>query len=150
MSFICLEQLKPNTCADNLLILYLTSIQNATNMPGIWHCIDEFIFHVKFLCFFFQWVGNIDLTANDQADANIIVDKDAGWTEQESAILDQLQGLLSTNQLDAVICVAGKYIQENCVFFFQNIYFDMSFFSVFIQADGPEEMQTKIWQKMPN
>lgn len=57
---------------------------------------------------FLQWVGNIDLNANDQADANIIVDKDAGWTEQESAILNQLQGLLNTNQLDAVICVAGR------------------------------------------
>lgn len=55
-----------------------------------------------------KWVGNIDLSANDQADANIIVDKEAGWSEQESAILDQLQGLLNTNQLDAVICVAGK------------------------------------------
>ncbi|XP_031618953.1 dihydropteridine reductase [Contarinia nasturtii] len=59
------------------------------------------------------WVGNIDLTANDQADANIIVDKEAGWTEQESAILDQLQGLLNTNQLDAVICVAGGWAGGN-------------------------------------
>jgi len=59
------------------------------------------------------WVGNIDLTANDQADANIIVEKDAGWTEQESAILDQLQGLLKTNQLDAVICVAGGWAGGN-------------------------------------
>lgn len=55
-----------------------------------------------------QWVGNIDLNANDQADANIIVDKDAGWTDQETSIINQLQGLLSSNQLDAVICVAGN------------------------------------------
>lgn len=39
------------------------------------------------------------------------MDKDAGWTEQESAILNQLQGLLSTNQLDAVICVAGRLLR---------------------------------------
>lgn len=51
------------------------------------------------------------MNANDQADANIIVDKDAGWTEQESAILNQLDGLLSTNQLDAVICVAGRLLR---------------------------------------
>lgn len=57
-----------------------------------------------------KWVGSIDLNANDQADANIVVDKDAGWVEQETAILDQLQGILDTNKLDAVICVAGNNI----------------------------------------
>lgn len=62
---------------------------------------------------FLQWVGSIDLNANDQADANIIVDKDAGWTEQESSILNQLQGMLDTNQLDAVICVAGGWAGGN-------------------------------------
>lgn len=41
------------------------------------------------------------------------MDKDAGWTEQESTILNQLQGLLNTNQLDAVICVAGRFL--HCV-----------------------------------
>ncbi|XP_055302824.1 dihydropteridine reductase [Sitodiplosis mosellana] len=59
------------------------------------------------------WVGSIDLNANDQADANIIVDKDAGWIDQETLILDQLQGLLNSNQLDAVICVAGGWAGGN-------------------------------------
>lgn len=54
-------------------------------------------------------MGSIDLNANDQADANIIVDKDAGWIEQETAILSELKGLLNTNELDAVICVAGIF-----------------------------------------
>lgn len=53
------------------------------------------------------------MNANDQADANIIVDANAGWVEQESAILDQLQGLLNSNQLDAVICVAGGWAGGN-------------------------------------
>lgn len=59
------------------------------------------------------WVGSIDLNANDQADANIIVDKEAGWVEQETAILSQLQNLLDSNQLDAVICVAGGWAGGN-------------------------------------
>jgi len=53
------------------------------------------------------------LNANDQADANIIVDKDAGWAEQETLILGQLDGLLSSNKLDAVICVAGGWAGGN-------------------------------------
>lgn len=48
------------------------------------------------------------MNANEQADANIIVDKDAGWVEQESSILKELQGILDASKLDAVICVAGK------------------------------------------
>lgn len=66
------------------------------------------LFNVLFFQCILQWVGSIDLNANDQADANIIVDKEAGWVDQETAILSQLQGLLDSNQLDAVICVAGK------------------------------------------
>lgn len=53
-------------------------------------------------------MGSIDLNKNDLADANIIVDKDAGWVDQETNILNQLEGILDANKLDAVICVAGK------------------------------------------
>ena len=59
-----------------------------------------------------QWVGSIDLNANEQADANIIVDKDAGWVEQEGSILKELQSILDTQQLDAVICVAGMWCES--------------------------------------
>lgn len=54
------------------------------------------------------------MNANDQADANIIVDKDAGWIDQETLILEKLENLLSSNQLDAVICVAGE-----CIYLFR-------------------------------
>jgi dihydropteridine reductase len=57
--------------------------------------------------FFPQWVGSIDLTQNDQADANIIVDRDADWTGQETSVLDQVGSALQGDKLDAVICVAG-------------------------------------------
>lgn len=52
------------------------------------------------------------MNANDQADENIIVDKDAGWVDQETNILNQLQRILDSSQLDAVICVAGKKTQS--------------------------------------
>lgn len=57
-------------------------------------------------------MGSIDMNANDQADANIIVDKDAGWIDQETKILNELQGILNESQLDAVICVAGKCVHS--------------------------------------
>lgn len=57
------------------------------------------------------------MNANDQADANIIVDKDAGWVDQESNILNQLQGILDSSQLDAVICVAGETLYFHILFF---------------------------------
>lgn len=53
------------------------------------------------------------MSANDLADANIIVDKDAAWMEQETAILNKLRGLLDNSQLDAVICVAGGWAGGN-------------------------------------
>lgn len=37
----------------------------------------------------FQTVLNIDLSGNDQADNNIIVDGSKNWTEQEESILSQ-------------------------------------------------------------
>lgn len=74
----------------------------------------DLVFDINILFrFLLQWVGSIDLSANDLADANIIVDKDAAWVEQETAILNQLRGLLDNSQLDAVICVAGGWAGGN-------------------------------------
>lgn len=60
-----------------------------------------------------QWVGSIDRSANETADANIIVPSESGWTEQESTILNELSNLLKGEQLDAVICVAGGWAGGN-------------------------------------
>jgi hypothetical protein len=38
--------------------------------------------HKIFYLFLFQWVASIDLKANDQADANILVKHDENWVEQ--------------------------------------------------------------------
>ncbi|KAK7873319.1 hypothetical protein R5R35_011375 [Gryllus longicercus] len=59
------------------------------------------------------WVGSIDLKANDQADANILVKHDESWIEQEISVLSQVQELLKGDKIDAVICVAGGWAGGN-------------------------------------
>lgn len=53
------------------------------------------------------------MAPNDSADANITVPKDAGWVEQETVILSELENLLKNDKLDAVICVAGGWAGGN-------------------------------------
>uniref|UniRef100_A0A2M4AQ48 Dihydropteridine reductase n=1 Tax=Anopheles triannulatus TaxID=58253 RepID=A0A2M4AQ48_9DIPT len=59
------------------------------------------------------WVGSIDLTENDAADANIVVDRDADWVAQESAVLSKVEAELKGDSLDAIICVAGGWAGGN-------------------------------------
>lgn len=46
-----------------------------------------------FFLFVLQWVGTIDLAANEEADANVIVSKDANWSSQAEAVMS---GMLFT------------------------------------------------------
>ncbi|CAH1720930.1 hypothetical protein AGLY_006438 [Aphis glycines] len=55
------------------------------------------------------WVGSIDLTQNENANANVIVERDATILEQETQILKELKSVLGSEKLDAVICVAGGW-----------------------------------------
>lgn len=56
----------------------------------------------------------MDMAENEAADANIVVDRDATWTEQESAILAQVKSNLgAAEKLDGVICVAGGWAGGN-------------------------------------
>ncbi|XP_062562123.1 dihydropteridine reductase isoform X1 [Armigeres subalbatus] len=59
------------------------------------------------------WVGCIDLAANESADVNIIVDRDADWVSQEQSVLSQVESSLKGDKLDAVICVAGGWAGGN-------------------------------------
>ncbi|KAK1122841.1 hypothetical protein K0M31_009284 [Melipona bicolor] len=59
------------------------------------------------------WVGCIDMKANDQADANVIVKTDSNWQEQEADILQQVTNILKGNKVDAIICVAGGWAGGN-------------------------------------
>lgn len=50
---------------------------------------------------------------NESADANIIVNKDHSWQEQEDNILKQIKDILQGNKIDGVICVAGGWAGGN-------------------------------------
>lgn len=53
------------------------------------------------------------MNSNDEADLNIIVDRDAGWIEQETNVVSQVGTALNGEKLDAVICVAGGWAGGN-------------------------------------
>lgn len=61
----------------------------------------------------FQWVLSIDLAENEQADANVLVPRDATWEEQETVVLGQVATSLNAEKLDGVICVAGGWAGGN-------------------------------------
>ncbi|XP_067645285.1 dihydropteridine reductase [Eurosta solidaginis] len=59
------------------------------------------------------WVGSIDLNVNEEADASIVIPRDLGWEEQETAVLSKVDEVLAGEKLDAVICVAGGWAGGN-------------------------------------
>jgi len=68
---------------------------------------------ISFLSSQKYWVGSIDMQQNDNANANVIVKRDASLLEQESDILKELDSVLGSDKLDAVICVAGGWAGGN-------------------------------------
>ncbi|KAL7299992.1 dihydropteridine reductase [Trichogramma pretiosum] len=59
------------------------------------------------------WVGSIDMKINEAADANIVINNEHNWLEQEENILSQVKELLGEEKLDGVICVAGGWAGGN-------------------------------------
>ncbi|XP_034945225.1 dihydropteridine reductase [Chelonus insularis] len=59
------------------------------------------------------WVGSIDMKANEAADANVIVNGDHSWKEQETSILAQVKDILKEEKVDGIICVAGGWAGGN-------------------------------------
>ncbi|GAB0097026.1 dihydropteridine reductase [Sergentomyia squamirostris] len=59
------------------------------------------------------WVLSIDMVANESADANVLVERDATWVDQEQHVLTQVGSALSDSKVDAVICVAGGWAGGN-------------------------------------
>jgi len=53
------------------------------------------------------WVLSIDLVASDDADANVVVDPNASWTEQEAMLLSSVSAF--NVSFDAILCVAGGW-----------------------------------------
>ncbi|KAF7393168.1 dihydropteridine reductase [Vespula maculifrons] len=59
------------------------------------------------------WVGSIDMKPNETADANIVVNANRNWQEQESDILSEIKNILKEDKVDGVICVAGGWAGGN-------------------------------------
>jgi len=55
------------------------------------------------------WVLSIGKTANDEADANCIVDAFDSWTEQEAQVLSAVESAAGDEKFDAILCVAGGW-----------------------------------------
>jgi len=59
------------------------------------------------------WVGSIDLTPNEAADANIIVTELGDWEKQADQVKEHVSEVLSGEKVDAVLCVAGGWAGGN-------------------------------------
>ncbi len=61
----------------------------------------------------FQWVGSIDLSPNEEAHANILVELSESWTAQEQQVSQKVEEALGGEKVDAVLCVAGGWAGGN-------------------------------------
>jgi dihydropteridine reductase len=59
------------------------------------------------------WTLNVDLSKNDAADANIMVDPTGCWITQEDYVLKEVETVLAGNKIDGIFCVAGGWAGGN-------------------------------------
>lgn len=55
------------------------------------------------------WVLSIGKSANEEADANCLVDALDSWTEQEAQVLSAVEATAGDEKFDAILCVAGGW-----------------------------------------
>ncbi|XP_041950050.1 dihydropteridine reductase [Alosa sapidissima] len=55
------------------------------------------------------WVACVDIAANDQADANVVVNTTESFTEQATQVTNDVSELLGEQKVDAILCVAGGW-----------------------------------------
>lgn len=60
-----------------------------------------------------QWVASLDLSANEEADANIIVQSDDPLVQQEQHVTACVKQQVPGQQVDAILCVAGGWAGGN-------------------------------------
>eukprot|EP00112_Aurelia_sp_Birch-Aquarium-sp1_P008355 Seg1917.3 transcript_id=Seg1917.3/GoldUCD/mRNA.D3Y31 product="Dihydropteridine reductase" protein_id=Seg1917.3/GoldUCD/D3Y31 len=59
------------------------------------------------------WVLSVDLTPNEEADANIVVTELSDWVKQNEMVSNRVDEVMAGNKLDAVLCVAGGWAGGN-------------------------------------
>uniref|UniRef100_A0A4W3HU07 Dihydropteridine reductase n=2 Tax=Callorhinchus milii TaxID=7868 RepID=A0A4W3HU07_CALMI len=55
------------------------------------------------------WVTSIDLTPNEEANANVVVKMCDSFTEQAEQVTTEVASLLGEKKVDAILCVAGGW-----------------------------------------
>lgn len=60
------------------------------------------------------WVASIDMSANEDADENIIVKLNESFTEQAGQVTTEVAQLLGEQKVDAILCVAGGWAGGSC------------------------------------
>ncbi|XP_006629235.1 dihydropteridine reductase [Lepisosteus oculatus] len=69
------------------------------------------------------WVASVDITANEEANANVLVKITDSFTEQAEQVTADVSQLLGERKVDAILCVAGgwaggsakaKSLYKNC------------------------------------
>ncbi|XP_003220476.1 dihydropteridine reductase [Anolis carolinensis] len=55
------------------------------------------------------WVGSIDLEANEDASASVVVKKTDSFLEQADQVTEDVEKLLGEKKVDAILCVAGGW-----------------------------------------
>ena len=58
-------------------------------------------------------MGSIDLFANEQADANVVVGVSDSWSHQAEFVEGKVAEVLGDEKVDAVVCVAGGWAGGN-------------------------------------
>jgi len=59
------------------------------------------------------WVGSIDLSSSDSADASVVVTALTDWQEQQKDIHHKVSDILGEDKVDAIFCVAGGWAGGN-------------------------------------
>ncbi|XP_034037958.1 quinoid dihydropteridine reductase a [Thalassophryne amazonica] len=60
------------------------------------------------------WVANIDMTANEEANENVIVKATNCLNEQAEQVMTEVGQVLGEQKVDAILCVAGGWAGGNC------------------------------------
>ena len=56
---------------------------------------------------------SIDLSPNEDADANVVVTELNDWVKQSEMVREKVDELMAGNKLDAIFCVAGGWAGGN-------------------------------------
>ncbi|XP_022539709.2 quinoid dihydropteridine reductase a isoform X2 [Astyanax mexicanus] len=60
------------------------------------------------------WVASIDIVANEEANANVLVKICESFTEQAEQVTSDVARLLGEQKVDAILCLAGGWAGGNC------------------------------------